>query len=235
MLSALQFLDPITLGLLWIALLFMPVTGVMGYFRLKSGKPLASKRRRYISMIIFQVALFEMAWLSAMKEEIDLFPRVFPGWIAWLCGIAFFGYLLLAIQRKFPKMRPERKQRLRLLLPEDASQMKYWAVISLLAGLSEETAYRGVTYSVLTQVTHSAWIAFAICVTAFAIAHAMQGLRGVVGVAILAIVFHVMRVATGSLYLGIVTHAAYDLILGFMVMRLLQREPVPETPVAPSA
>ncbi|MGB2834951.1 MAG: CPBP family intramembrane glutamic endopeptidase, partial [Candidatus Sulfotelmatobacter sp.] len=92
-----------------------------------------------------------------------------------------------------------------------------------------EYAYRGVAYSVLSQITGSPGIALVVCVLSFSIAHMMQGWRATMGIALLAILFHITVFLTGSLYLVIAFHVAYDLAIGFLGMRALAAIKPPET------
>ena len=71
------------------------------------------------------------------------------------------------------------------------------------------------------------------CVIAFAAAHLYQGWKAAAGIGLLGLLSHLAVFLTGGLYLSIVVHAAYDLLIGWLVMRLLLRDNVeplqPET------
>jgi uncharacterized protein len=108
-----------------------------------------------------------------------------------------------------------------VLLPEDPIQWRFWIVISILAGLSEECAYRGLAYIAVSQQAGSRALALLICTAAFGIAHALQGWRGVLGTSVIALIFHGLVLVTRGLYMAIAVHIVYDLIVGYLAMRTL--------------
>ncbi len=75
----------------------------------------------------------------------------------------------------------------------------------------------------LTDNNSSFWIALLLCVSAFAIAHSIQGWRGILATAIIALLMHGVVYETGSLYLAIVVHAVYDLMVGIIAVPILSK------------
>jgi membrane protease YdiL (CAAX protease family) len=205
-------------------LLGMPALGVASYFRVRSGKPLPPKKRRYRAVIVLQIFLLAITLAVARQNEIELFGPARPSFWSWLIGAGYLALITLRVNRALPKISQDRKKRARLLLPEDWSQMRVWVVISILAGLSEECAYRGLAYIAVGQQTGSRVLAVVICTAAFGVAHMLQGWRGVLGTAIIALVFHGLVFLTEGLYLAIGVHIAYDLIVGFLAARMFLRE-----------
>lgn len=201
-------------------LLGMPALGVAAYFRVKSGKPLPPKTQRYRAVIVLQIFLLTLTLVVARQNEIELFGPAWPSIWTWLIAAGYLALITLRLNRALPKISQERKQRTRLLLPEDRSQMRTWILISILAGLSEECAYRGLAYIAVGQQTGSRVLTVVICTTAFGVAHMLQGWRGVLGTAIIALVFHGLVFLTHGLYLAIGVHILYDLIIGFLAMRM---------------
>jgi membrane protease YdiL (CAAX protease family) len=179
-------------------------------------------------MIVLQVLLFAITSLAAKQNSISLLgPPPPPAW-TWAATAAYLVFIAVRVRIGWRKSAEERKQKARLTLPENRAEMLYWIPISLLAGVTEEYAYRGVAFSVLSQITGSAAISFTLCVLAFSIAHMMHGWRATMGIAFLAILFHLIVFLTQSLYLVIVFHAAYDLVIGILGMRALAAVKPPE-------
>jgi membrane protease YdiL (CAAX protease family) len=205
-------------------LLGMPALGVASYFRVRSGKPLPAKKRRYRAVIVLQVFLVVMTLAVATQNDIELFGPEWPSSWTWLIAAGYLALIFLRLNRALPKTSQDRKKRARLLLPEDWSQMRVWVIISILAGLSEECAYRGLAYIAVGQQTGSRMLAVAICTAAFGVAHMLQGWRGVLGTSIMALIFHGLVFLTQGLYLAIGVHIAYDLAIGFLAMRMFLRE-----------
>src|SRR5262249_26231186 len=186
---------------------FLPAMGILSWYRLKRGKSLPPKKRRLRAMIIMQVTLLLWTLSVATHERVLLFPPDLPSASYWLAGMGWIFLLLFSIRRKWPTMDAARRQRLTLVLPENQGELFYWVWVSLLAGLTEECAYRGLAYALLWRMTNSAAISLAVCVVAFAVAHMTQGWRAALAVGIIGLVLHFAVFVTGSLYLAIGMHA----------------------------
>lgn len=179
-------------------------------------------------MIVLQVLLLAITSLAAKQNNFSLFgPAWPPAWI-WVAAAAYLLVLSLRIRVGWRKLTEKLKQTARLTLPESPAEMRYWIPISLLAGVTEEYAYRGVAYSVLSRITGAPGTSLLICLFAFGVAHMMQGWRGVRGAVALAALFHCIVFLTQSLYLVIAFHAAYDLVVGILGMRALTTAKPPE-------
>jgi membrane protease YdiL (CAAX protease family) len=209
--------------LAWV-LLLMPVMGVLSYYRVKSGKPLSPKRRRFVVTMVVELLLLGLA-LNATPPGLVLFPKVFPDGTALLYGAVVLGAFLVGLSRGVKRIPAERREKARLRMPENPKEFRLWAVIPLLAGVCEETAYRGVLYRLLLNAWHSVALAILVAVIAFAAAHAIQGWRGALAVGILGGIFHAIVLITGTLYVAILVHVVYDFVLGYLLMRSLHSEP----------
>jgi membrane protease YdiL (CAAX protease family) len=221
--------DTITIPFLLWVLVFMPALGVLSWRRVNSGKPLLPKERRYRAMIVLQVLLLVLTSLAAKQSNFSLFGPAWPPAWTWAAAAAYLLFIASRIRVGWRKLTEERKQRARLTLPQNPAEMRYWIPISLLAGVTEEYAYRGVAFSVLSRITGSPGIALVVCVLSFGIAHIMQGWHATLGIVLLAILFHIVVLLTQSLYLVIAFHAAYDLVIGVLGMRVLATVKPPES------
>ena len=98
------------------------------------------------------------------------------------------------------------------LLPRTREERWYAAAASVTAGVCEEVLYRGffIAAGVLLLDLPVEWAA-ALAAVIFVVAHAYQGVVGLVGVTVLAIVFTTVYLRTGSLLLPVVLHALVDL------------------------
>jgi membrane protease YdiL (CAAX protease family) len=117
-------------------------------------------------------------------------------------------------------MSSEQRARLQLFLPDNNQQFVYWIPISILAGVGEEIAYRGVLFELVRRESGNVLLAIVICIAAFGAAHLAQGWRGALGVALLGFVFHLMVLFSGTLYAAMLFHGAYDLLLAIVILRL---------------
>ena len=206
-----------------LALVVVPALGVASYLRIRSGKPLPPKARRYRSVIAFQLVMLLITVLAAREAGSPLLGPHFPGPVAWLIAGGTFVFLAFRLREAWPKLSPERRQRARIVLPDHPSLMRMWVVISALAGISEECAYRGLAFRFLTAHHGSVPLALLLCVLSFGVGHMAQGWRGVLGTSVIAVAMHAVVFLTQSLYLAIVIHAAYDLMVGVIAMPILNR------------
>lgn len=227
-----------TISFLIIALIGLPASGVMSWYRLKQGKAPLPKQKRYSATITGLFLLLIFAVVVASREHIVLFPSNLPTAVEWLGGGVFLAVILTRIHFGWRKLKTDRKQALLRILPENRSELWIWAAVSIMAGVAEECVYRGVAYNLLWKLTGSVDAAIAICVLAFGISHMTQGWKAAVWVGLLGLIFHFAVILTGTLYVAIAMHAAYDFFLGLLVIRLLDRDKIeagPQTQPAPLA
>jgi membrane protease YdiL (CAAX protease family) len=202
-------------------LLVAPALGIVSYIRIRRGKPLPPKRDRYRRGIIFQFVFLLLIFLAAREEQVPMIAGPFPALTPWLLAAGFLVIFGLRLRQAWPKLTSERLVRARIILPDDPSLMRMWVVISAMAGITEECAYRGLAFRFLTDNGASVWPALLLCITTFAIAHMAQGWRGVLATGIVAALMHGVVYLTQSLYLAIVVHAVYDLMVGVIAMPIL--------------
>jgi membrane protease YdiL (CAAX protease family) len=207
-----------------IVILGLPASGISSWYRLKQGKALPPKRKRYSATITFLLFLLILAVVVASREHIVLFPSNLPTAKEWFGGGALLALVLWQVHFRWRRHDEEQKRSLLIMLPENRNELWIWFAVSLVAGVAEECIYRGVAYNVLRQMTGSVAVALIICVAAFGVSHAIYGWRGVVQVSLHGSIFHLMVALTGTLYLAIAVHAAYDFFLGLLVLRLLNRD-----------
>lgn len=208
--------------LVWV-LLLLPALGVHSYYHVKQGKPLAPKLRRFLATIWVEVLLLALA-LAAAPPALLLFPKVLPDALTWLYAALLLAVLLVGVARGLKRMPAEERQKARLFLPETPEEFLVWTVISLLAGVCEEVAYRGVLYRLLLDAFGSMALAILVATLAFALAHAAHGGRATLRVAALGCLFHAIVLLTGTLYVAMTVHAVYDFVVGFLLMKSFRAE-----------
>ncbi|UOY02885.1 CPBP family intramembrane glutamic endopeptidase [Blastococcus sp. PRF04-17] len=109
------------------------------------------------------------------------------------------------------------------LLPRTAGERRLFTVVGLTAGVCEEWLYRGFFLAVVAALTGAAPAAVLVLVAAvaFGLAHAYQGVAGVVTTGALGGVMAVLYLQTGSLLLPVLLHAAIDLRFLLVPARVL--------------
>ncbi|HEX6463077.1 MAG TPA: CPBP family intramembrane glutamic endopeptidase [Vicinamibacterales bacterium] len=101
----------------------------------------------------------------------------------------------------------------RTILPSRA-ELPEWTLLTLLASVSEEIAYRGLLFAVLAAATGSLVVSSLLCAVSFGAAHAPQGARSQILIGTLGLVFQVLVIVTGSLLPAMAVHAIANLIAG---------------------
>lgn len=100
------------------------------------------------------------------------------------------------------------------MLPRNAAERWHAALISLNAGVSEELFFRLALPLLVTVATGGAIGAiggFVASMLLFGMAHAYQGIAGVVGTGLASLLFTILYVGSGSLLLPIAVHVVIDL------------------------
>jgi membrane protease YdiL (CAAX protease family) len=119
--------------------------------------------------------------------------------------------------------------RLRFLLPVSRAERRWWIVLSLTAGICEELLYRGYLLAFLLGQFHGGVhlgvpVAWGLSALAFGLAHLYQGWRGMLASTAMGLVFGLLAIGTGSLFLPMALHAIIDLQVLWMVRPDLDRE-----------
>jgi CAAX protease family protein len=99
------------------------------------------------------------------------------------------------------------------LLPRSPAERRLFSVVGVTAGVCEEWLYRGFFLAVVAAVAGDVpqVVLVALGALAFGLAHAYQGLPGIVLTGVLGGVFAALYLETGSLLLPVLLHAAVDL------------------------
>jgi membrane protease YdiL (CAAX protease family) len=105
------------------------------------------------------------------------------------------------------------------MAPRTGREWMVWSATVVVAGVAEEAAYRGVGMSILWYAFGSPWPAVAICATAFALAHWVQGWKSAAVIFAMALVAHALVAITGTLVLMMIVHAVYDFIAGARIAK----------------
>jgi hypothetical protein len=224
----------IAIPYLLMVLVLLPLAGIRSYFRLKSGKPLPPKSRRYAAMIGGQVLLVACSFLVARKNDLDLLGKV-PGVWGFVGSGLYLSLITLRMQRGWAKLSAERRsagpRAVAAKSDEDAllgfnfltcrpfgrmrlsrnglhrPARRYWL----------GNAFNGCLRTGVWHCAHNAGLARSArnrCYRAAAAWH---------------------RLLTQGLYLAIAVHAAYDLVVGAIAVRHFRQDEMAATQAAQSA
>lgn len=214
-----------------------PIVGFIGYRlfleKVKAGMP-ANRARLYLETTCWQWALFALGaivWgiadrdIAALGFAFEPNTRVLIG-----AALTAFGIVLLFVQvRQVARGSEAELQKteksfgeLLIMMPADDRELARFNLLSITAGIVEETLWRGFLFWYLGQFM-PLWAAAIISAVGFGLAHSYQGLANVPRVAIVGAVFSGLYLLTGSLWLPIILHTAVDLLQGRMVFEVLRK------------
>lgn len=219
-----QFLDPAATRVdIW-GMWFVFMIGVMMPFSVIRSvrRPPPTVERQRISQRLKNVAyllvLFAIAMAVAARDAISLFPRIaVTPRLVGLCAIVLVGTLSVA-ELLLTSRSPEERKRLwvRQIIPRTPMERAVWILSSAVAGITEETIFRGVFYVLVASLTGSIIAGAVISAFVFAIAHYRQGRKSMLLIGLFALFFQWLVVTTGSLVPAMVVHGLYDVIRGLL-------------------
>jgi membrane protease YdiL (CAAX protease family) len=197
----------------------------LGYFwyqrvrkRAQAGDPLA-KVRLFRELVVEQIvttALFcTLLMLGVAGPRLGLgAPRSW--WLTAGLGVAIVLFLMRNALRTRPKAKrlcEKLQENLGTILPETVREQRWFALVSVGAGISEELAFRGFLFYYIGAYVPQANTLGKVLLTSavFGMAHFYQGWKGVLKTGIVGLVLAGFYVLTGSLLLPIVVHSMVDL------------------------
>jgi len=103
--------------------------------------------------------------------------------------------------------------KLRFFLPTTSRERFWWALLSITAGICEETLFRSFLLQYLRADPWRLGLAGAIAVACllFALGHLYQGIVAACGTGVLAVLFFILFLGSGSLLIPMLLHALADL------------------------
>jgi len=174
---------------------------------------LASPQRWFLLACGVELALLGVALVagSALPQTLAAQARgqprdAFIGAVAALPLLTCFAWLLRSPWRPFAEVRGFLETVLRPMFAEWS--LLQLAVVSLLAGVAEESLFRAVIQGGLTGAL-GAWPALAVASGLFGVCHGMTRAYAVIA-AIMGVYLGLLWLATGNLLTPVIAHALYD-------------------------
>jgi uncharacterized protein len=110
------------------------------------------------------------------------------------------------------------------LLPLSPVEFAPFCALALTAGVCEEFLYRGFAMAALSRAGLATWMIVVLTSILFGLAHAYQGIGGMIGTGLLGLIFAVSRLFFSSLGPVMVWHAAVDVTAGVAGPRFMLRQ-----------
>ena len=196
-----------------------------------------ARRSFYVRLLVLEWGLAVLAlvvWLSAPGVDAGAvglrWPRSWPGPLAVLATVLVVGFVVVstralrsgALARAAAELRRPGEGRhsepavhaTLALLPRTTGERRLFTLVGVTAGVCEEWLYRGFFLAVVAAVGGGglpAPVRVAVGARAFGLAHAYQGVAGIVTTGVLGGVMAGLYLGTGSLLLPVVLHVLVDL------------------------
>lgn len=188
-------------------------------------RPVPSREQILVSTIFSLSILGALSWATARLDGYDLLAYQAIGARELLAGAGVLA-LHFVLRRVVIAVRTEEERRnlpAKAWMPRTSGQWSLYVATCVLAGLVEESAYRGVAMWLITPHVGQV-LAALICASAFALAHVTQRWKAAVAVFLMALSQHWLVYFTGTLVVAMVQHTVYDLAAGLLFSRRLARE-----------
>ena len=214
-----------------------PIFGLIGYRRflrkVEAGVP-PNRANMYLETTLYEWLLFVMAmivWVIGDRAWTDLglnFELNTRELIGAALTVVAIGLLFVQVRQVARGSEEELQEteesfgELLIMMPANGRELARFNLLSITAGIVEETLWRGFLFWYLGHFV-PLWIAAIISTVGFGLAHSYQGLANVPRVALVGAVFSGLYLLTGSLWLPIILHAVVDLLQGRMVHDVLRR------------
>jgi uncharacterized protein len=166
---------------------------------------------------------------TGMIHSFSLSSETGRGWIGGVCigvaaGTAAMIVGRMRANRRAGAVRPSKRAAwLRKLMPDfsalipvSGQERLLWAAVAVSAGLCEEVVFRGWLLATLHNAGVPGMALIVAGAVAFGLAHAYQGISGILLTAFAGAFFCLLYVETGSLLVPILLHMAVDLRFAFL-------------------
>jgi membrane protease YdiL (CAAX protease family) len=186
----------------------------------EAGEPLPPRTQIYAGTLVLLAVLFLLSLLTARVEAIPLFQVPALGLREIAAGVlAFLGSLgLRAVSEALRTPEERRNLLVTALIPRTSGEWALYVVMSLLAALAEEAAYRGVGMALLRDQVGAPLATLGMAL-GFALAHLVQEWKSVGLVFLMALLMHGLVSVTGTVVVAMLVHAIYDVTAGVLARR----------------
>jgi membrane protease YdiL (CAAX protease family) len=206
-------------GVLAFAGIFLPIVIIKSARRMGTRPLPISRSRFYKQTIIFQLVVAALCALTAYTHGILALPMPQRPLMSWSAAALMYAVMLVTLKLRWPGRTEASKRRLRDILPKDSGDLPLYVLLCIAAGTAEEFIYRGVMTELVQSLTGIAIVTVVLLSISFAAAHAMQGLRSMFGIFLIALGCHGLVWLSQSLVPVMVVHFGYDLTAGILIPR----------------
>ena len=223
--------SPIAAAWALLLLVGMPVLAALDARR-GADLAVASKHRvlLYVSvgaslLVLGLLTLGVAAWQDVPAAALGWTVGAPAGALLWGLGVAVTGLVLAWLLTAAARLAGLRETAaVMMLMPRDAAEKRAFLVLSGIAAVCEEYAYRGFALWALAAWTGNAWLAALIVSVSFGLGHGYQKLAGVIRATALGVALAATVIWTGSLFPAIVGHFWINATIGLGGWRYLHAD-----------
>lgn len=183
---------------------------------------------RQWALAVLALLLLALAGVSPAQAGVTLHVHGLRPLVPGLVGLLIGGVVVALLLRGSPARAGRLLQPVAALLPRTRRERRFFVGVALTAGVAEEVLYRGFLLDYLVHRPGALALTPALVLAglAFGVAHAYQGLLGMVMTGLAGYALAALYVTTGSLLLPVVVHALVDLRILLVLTRGAASEPL---------
>ncbi len=176
----------------------------------------------YASLIVSEWLLVYAVWRGIRKRGVTLRDLLGGKWTSLkdvlLDATLAFGLWVVwgGVQIIGSRLVPSHAKSVSVLFPRGVLEIVLWVALSLSAGISEEIAFRGYFQKQFRAMTGSASTGLLFQAVLFGISHGYQGVRSVITIMILGLLYGSLALWRKSLRPGIIAHGWSDIYAGYL-------------------
>jgi membrane protease YdiL (CAAX protease family) len=176
-------------------------------------RPIPSRATIFANTSLMLTVLFVLAWFTARTFGYQIFALPSLGARELLAGVVARAIMvaLIPVSRLIRSAEELRNAPINRMMPQGSRETAIYSLMSVIAGLSEEAAYRGVFVQILSYALGNPWLGMLVAAVAFAVVHGIQGWKSALLVFVIACLMQTLVWFTGTLMIAMAVHAIYDL------------------------
>jgi uncharacterized protein len=184
----------------------------------------AHHSRRYLTGIAAEWILFLFVWWGLRMKRVALtevlgLRRGLRAWgedlaaagVFWILSIMVLACIGVAAQ--LLHLGTSQKV-IAAMAPRTAQEMLLWIALSCSAGIAEEFAFRGYLLRQFAAPVHALWVGVIASSLIFGVAHAYEGVAGMIAIAVYGALFCALAILRRTLRPGMIAHAWHDIFSG---------------------
>jgi CAAX protease family protein len=177
----------------------------------------------YLSMIALEWGLVWYVWGGIRDKGHRLLDLVGGRWKSWKnvavdLAIAFPFWVLWEATARLVQfaLGENHAKTVQVLLPQSWLEIVLWVALSASAGVCEEIVFRGYFQRQFQAMTGSLTLALILQALIFGAGHAYQGVKQVVVISVLGLLYGILAAWRKTLRPGMIAHALSDVVGGLL-------------------